>query len=106
VGRRHKWGGWSYAGRCLVTLLATLSLVTTLASRTFHSAGATAAVHSYPSSLKIQHRDKDAYRWSVPPPTFVLFQSSQPVISIAPQEEPVSSLRIDDPCLNRPPPSV
>lgn len=106
MGRRRKAVQWVLACRCLVTLFAILSLVTTLASRTFHSPSTTAAVHSYPSNLKIQHRDKDAYRWSVPAPTFVLLQSSRPVIGIAPQEEPISSLRLDDACLNRPPPGV
>jgi hypothetical protein len=106
VRRRRNVSRWLLACRGLLTLVAVVSLVTTLASRTFDSASTTAAVHSYPSNVKIQHRDKDAYSWPVPALLFVLLHPSRPVFRSAPQEEPISSLRLDDSCLNRPPPGV
>lgn len=90
--------------RNLIALLAVFSLVTTLASRTFPTGRTTASVHSYRSTIKIQHRDKDAHRWSVPAPAFVLHESSRAFTRITLQEEPFASLRVDNPCFNRPPP--
>ena len=96
VGRRRNVSGWLLACRGLLAFVAIVSLVTTLASRTFDSASTTAALRSYPSNVKIQHRDKDAYSWSVPAPLFVLLHPSRLVFRSAPQEEPISSPRLDD----------
>ena len=105
VGRIEEAEAGVLSWRNLIALLAILSLVTTLASRTFATGGTAASVHSYPSQIKIQHRDKDAHRWSVPAPAFVLLESSGAFTRITPQEEPFASLRVDNPCFNRPPPS-
>jgi hypothetical protein len=106
AGRVKAAEEWLFAWRGFVTLVAVLSLVITLADRTFHSANTpVVTVHSYPSKAKVQHRDKDANRWSVPLAGFLLLWSSRPVSRVALQEQPLLSLRVDDCCFNRPPPA-
>ena len=93
------------SARTVVVCLAVISLVATLATRTFaRSSNQTHTVQSSSSSPKIQHRHKDAYRWAVPLGSFPLLWSSAPSRRIAEEEEPFLSPHTDDCRYNRPPP--
>lgn len=111
MGRAQEVDRWAFVWRGFVTFLASLCLVATLASRTFgsasesYSATTSSIVHTSSSQVGIQHRDADAYRWSVSTATFVLPGSSHLLARITPREEPLPALPLDNHCSNRPPPT-
>ena len=105
--KRAEWakaGTGLFAAR-LVVLLAVLSVVTTLASRTFRLYDTSVSTVRPHSTVKIQHRDNDAYRWSAPVASFVLLPASAPFSKVSRRDKPRLSLRLDDCCFNRPPPA-
>lgn len=91
--------------RCLVVLLAILSLTISLAGRTFDTNLQThAAVSSQAEKAKIQHRDKSGSQWTpvldrIEP--FYVVVCSQ---AVEPEQEPLLSPHVDDCLYNRPPP--
>ena len=91
--------------RALVTLLL-LSLVVSLATRTFHlKVTQTVSVESGASQAMRQHLDRDAVRWTAPVVHYAVLDAPAFYPRVAPAGPPVRALLIDENLYNRPPPS-
>jgi hypothetical protein len=98
--------GWELSTRRVIVALLMLSLVVSVATRTFHVAiphGVT--VGSGEAQAMRQHLDRDAARWI--PPTTVLTALRAPEFypHVAPAGPPLGVLLLDESLYNRPPPS-
>lgn len=89
-----------------IVWLAMLSLIVTLAGRTVHLPRAnTTSVQSNLPDAKIQHRNKDAVRWSAPVASVLLFWSPISSPRIIAQDEPLPAAMVDFGLYTRPPPA-
>jgi|SRR5579863_181059 len=91
--------------RGVVVLFAAVALTVSLASRIPHLASfdKAPAAHSSSSAAKIQHRDRDASRWTAPAATFTLLWTSEFSVPLDMNQRPPVRL-LDHSLRNRPPP--
>ena len=107
TGKTEIWGSSTPSWRGVLVALLMLSLVVSLATRTFHQTiprGVNA--HSNTVQAMRQHMVRDAARWV--PPIFVHTAHQAPVFypRVAPAGPPIPALLlIEDSLYNRPPPS-
>jgi len=97
--------GWERTARRVFISVLMLSLVITLATRTFYvSIPHGVTVQSGAAEAVRQHLDRDAAKWI--PPAAVLFALQAPTFHphLAPAESPLGALLLDDSLYNRPPP--
>ena len=91
--------------RALVALLL-LSLVVSLATRTFHlKVTQTASVASSASQAMRQHMVRDGLRWTAPMVQYAVLDAPTFYPYVAPEGPPVRALLIEQNLYNRPPPS-
>jgi hypothetical protein len=84
-----------------------LSLVVTLATRTFHdttSSLSTTVQSSSPQAMR-QHMDRDAIRWAAPVATVAVAQAPTFYPRMAPAGPPLPTLLLEENLYNRPPPT-
>jgi hypothetical protein len=92
--------------RGLVTVVM-LSLVLTLATRTFHSVlSHTTTVKSGASQAIRQHLDRDAVRWTAPAATVTISQIPRFIPRATRVAPPLPVLLQEESLYNRPPPAV
>ena len=92
--------------RTLVLLFAALSLVVSLAGRTFDNEGERhTSVRSGSHQAKHKHLDRDSVTWTVPVALFVPPLWRAVAAHIPAPSEPLVSLEIYSSLYNRPPPS-
>jgi hypothetical protein len=90
--------------RGTVIFLASVALVISLASRTFHSTlYLERTVHSQFEAATVQHRDRDAVGWVPPTVALFLLWAATPASPIEPSEK-LYVRPHDQPLHNRPPP--
>lgn len=91
--------------RCLVALLAILTLTVSLAGRTFDTNLQThASICSQAEKAKIQHRDKCGSQWTPVLDRIEHFYVAVCSQAVEPAQEPLLSSHVDDCLYNRPPP--
>ena len=89
---------WAFVG------VVMLSLVVTLATRTFHDTTShSATVHSDSPQAMRQHMDRDAVRWTSPAPKIAAEQAPTFYSRVAPAELPLPTFLIEENLYNRPP---
>jgi hypothetical protein len=96
---------WKMTGRRVFVGVVLFSLVTTLATRTFHVSiphGITA--QSGAAQAMRQHLDRDAARWVPPTPIFTALLTPTFYPHVAPAASPLGVLLLDESLYNRPPP--
>jgi hypothetical protein len=82
-----------------------LSLVVTLATRTFHdTTSLSTTVQSSSLQAMRQHMDRDAVRWAAPVATLVVAEAPTFYPLVAPAGPPLPTLLLDENLYNRPPP--
>jgi hypothetical protein len=93
---------WRWALFCVVML----SLVFSLATRTFHvtTFHSTTVQSSSPQAMR-QHMDRDAVRWAAPVAKVTVAQVPTFYPGVAPAGPPLSTLLIEESLYNRPPPA-
>lgn len=86
--------------------LLILSLVVSVATRTFHATGQSQThVSANSTSATRQHLDRDAFTWISPVLAATLLQAPTFYPLVAPAGPPVEALLLDQSLYNRPPPS-
>lgn len=92
--------------RSAIVSIVTLSLVVTLATRTFHvTIPSSTTVHSGSPQAIRQHMDRDAFRWVPPVLQFTLLQVPELYVRVARARPALSTLLIEENLYNRPPPA-
>jgi hypothetical protein len=98
--RSAPWWRWA-----LVSVVM-LSLVLTLATRTFHGTiSHNTTAQSGASQAMRQHMDRDAARWAAPVAKVTLLLAPAFHPRVAPAGPPVPTLLIEENLYNRPPPT-
>ena len=93
--------------RSAVVSIVMLSLVVTLATRTFHVTipSSTTVQSNSPQAMR-QHMDRDASQWAAPVLQFIALQVQNLYMAVAPAGPAVSTLLIEENLYNRPPPGL
>jgi hypothetical protein len=82
-----------------------VTLVLTLATRTFHTTTShSVAVQSNSPQAMRQHMDRDAVRWTPPAANMVVSQALAFYPRVAPTGPPLPTLLLEENLYNRPPP--
>jgi hypothetical protein len=98
--RSVPWWRWA-----LVSVVL-LSLVMTLATRTFHGTiSRDTTAQSGASQAMRQHMDRDAVRWAAPVAKVTLLLAPTFYPRVAPAGPPIPTLLIEENLYNRPPPA-
>jgi len=93
---------WRWALICIVML----SLVFSLATRTFHDTESTSStVHSSSPQAMRQHMDRDAVLLAAPVAKVMVAQAPTFYPDVAPAGPPLPTLLIEESLYNRPPPA-
>jgi predicted anti-sigma-YlaC factor YlaD len=95
------WWRWA-----LVSVVM-LSLVVTLATRTFHDTTSNNSTTVQSSSLQAmrQHMDRDAVRWTAPVAIITVAQAPTFYPRVMPAGPPLPTLLLEENLYNRPPPT-
>jgi hypothetical protein len=100
IGSVPRWG-WALVG------LVLFALVISLATRTFHNTGSSAAtVQSFSPQAVRQHMDRDAVRWTAPVIIMAFAQAPAPYPRVAAAGPPLPTLLLEEKLYNRPPPKL
>ena len=98
--RSASWWHWGFVG------VVMLSLVVTLATRTFHGTiHHSTIVQSGSQQAMRQHMDRDAVRWTSSAPKIAVEQAPTFYARVAPTGPPLPTLLIEENLYNRPPPA-
>ena len=91
---------WGFVG------VVMLSLVVSLATRTFHDTipHSTTVQSDSPQAMR-QHMDRDAVRWTSPAPKIAVEQAPTFYSRVAPAVRPLPTFLIEEKLHNRPPPA-
>lgn len=93
--------------RRIVVLVAICAMVVTLATRTFHMAGADQALAKSADGNPIrQNVDNDVFEWLPPVAHFVIYLLPVAAPHAPPDLTPVLTVDLEDCLYNRPPPSL
>ncbi len=93
--------------RLTIVGIVMLSLVVTLATRTFQvSVSSSTTVQSRASQTMRQHMDRDAFSWAAPVLQFVALQVPRSQLCVAPAGPAVSTPLREENLYNRPPPGI
>jgi hypothetical protein len=91
--------------RSAVVSIVMLSLVVTLATRTFHvTIPSSITVQSSAPQAMRQHMDRDAFGWAPPVLQFTVLLVPKSYLRVAPAGPALATLLIEENLYNRPPP--